>query len=335
VKPIKEFQMVRHFFVSLGAVATLALASGTALAQQYPTRPVTIVVPFAAGGPTDIVARSMADAMGRSVQGSNFVVDNAAGAGGTIGVAKVARAAPDGYTLLVHHIGMATAPTLYRKLAFDPLRDFEYVGLINEVAMTLLVKTALPVKDVKELMPYLKQNAAKVSLANAGIGSASHLCGLLFMSAIATDLTTVPYKGTAPALADLLGGQVDMLCDQTTNTVPQIKAGKVRALAVTSPTRLSILPELPTLAESGLKDFDVSVWHGLYAPKGTPKAVVDRLVAGLRQALKDPAIVKRFAELGTEPVAEAKASPDALRAHLAAEITKWAPLIKQAGIYAD
>jgi tripartite-type tricarboxylate transporter receptor subunit TctC len=335
VKPIKEFQMVRHFFVSLGAVATLALASGTALAQQYPTRPVTIVVPFAAGGPTDIVARSMADAMGRSVQGSNFVVDNAAGAGGTIGVAKVARAAPDGYTLLVHHIGMATAPTLYRKLAFDPLKDFEYVGLINEVAMTLLVKTALPVKDVKELMPYLKQNAAKVSLANAGIGSASHLCGLLFMSAIATDLTTVPYKGTAPALADLLGGQVDMLCDQTTNTVPQIKAGKVRALAVTSPTRLSILPELPTLAESGLKDFDVSVWHGLYAPKGTPKAVVDRLVAGLRQALKDPAIVKRFAELGTEPVAEAKASPDALRAHLAAEITKWAPLIKQAGIYAD
>jgi tripartite-type tricarboxylate transporter receptor subunit TctC len=335
VIPIKELHMVRQFFMSLGAVATLALASGGVQAQQYPTRPVTIVVPFAAGGPTDIVARSMADSMGRSVQGANFVVDNTAGAGGTIGVARVARAAPDGYTLLVHHIGMATAPTLYRKLAFDPLKDFEYVGLINEVAMTLLVKTALPVKDVKELIPYLKQNAAKVSLANAGIGSASHLCGLLFMSAIATDLTTVPYKGTAPALADLLGGQVDMLCDQTTNTVPQIKAGKVRALAVTSPTRLSILPDLPTLAESGLKDFDVSVWHGLYAPKGTPKAVVDRLVVALRQALKDPAIVKRFAELGTEPVPEAKAAPDALRAHLAAEITKWAPLIKQAGIYAD
>lgn len=327
--------MFRRIALSLSTLATLALAGGAALAQQYPTRPVTIVVPFAAGGPTDIVARSMADAMGRSVQGANFVVDNAAGAGGTIGVSKVARASPDGYTLLVHHIGMATAPALYRKLAFDPLKDFEYVGLINEVAMTLLVKTALPVKDVRELMPYLKQNAAKVSLANAGIGSASHLCGLLFMSAIATDLTTVPYKGTAPALADLMGGQVDMLCDQTTNTVPQIKAGKVRALAVTSPTRLSILPELPTLAESGLKNFDVSVWHGLYAPKGTPKPVVERLVAGLREALKDPAIVKRFAELGTEPVAESKAAPEALRAHLAAEITKWAPLIKQAGIYAD
>jgi tripartite-type tricarboxylate transporter receptor subunit TctC len=273
--------------------------------------------------------------MGRSVSGANFVVDNTAGAGGTLGVSKVARAAPDGYTLLVHHIGMATAPALYRKLPFDPLKDFEYVGLINEVAMTLLVKTALPVKDVRDLVPYLKQNANKVSLANAGIGSASHLCGLLFMSAIATDLTTVPYKGTAPALADLMGGQVDMLCDQTTNTVPQIKAGKVRALAVTSPARLGVLPDLPTLSESGLKDFDVSVWHGLYAPKGTPKPVVDRLVAGLRDALKDPAIIKRFSELGTEPVAAAKASPEALGSHLASEITKWAPLIKKAGIYAD
>ena len=327
--------MIRKLGVTLGAAALISLAGPGASAQQYPTRPVTIVVPFAAGGPTDIVARSVADAMGRSVAGANFIVDNAAGAGGTIGVAKVARAAPDGYTLLVHHIGMATAPALYRKLSFDPLKDFEYVGLINEVAMTLLVKTGLPVKDVRDLMPYLKQNAKNVSLANAGIGSASHLCGLLFMSAIATDLTTVPYKGTAPALADLMGGQVDMLCDQTTNTVPQIKAGKVRALAVTSPSRLGILPDLPTLAESGLKDFDVSVWHGLYAPKGTPKPVVDRLVAGLREALKDPAIVKRFTELGTEPVAPAKASPEALRSHLASEITKWAPLIKKAGIYAD
>jgi tripartite-type tricarboxylate transporter receptor subunit TctC len=321
--------------VTLLAAALVSLTGAVASAQQYPTRPVTIVVPFAAGGPTDIVARSIADAMGRSVSGANFVVDNTAGAGGTLGVSKVARAAPDGYTLLVHHIGMATAPALYRKLPFDPLKDFEYVGLINEVAMTLLVKTALPVKDVRDLVPYLKQNANKVSLANAGIGSASHLCGLLFMSAIATDLTTVPYKGTAPALADLMGGQVDMLCDQTTNTVPQIKAGKVRALAVTSPARLGVLPDLPTLSESGLKDFDVSVWHGLYAPKGTPKPVVDRLVAGLRDALKDPAIIKRFSELGTEPVAAAKASPEALGSHLASEITKWAPLIKKAGIYAD
>ena len=273
--------------------------------------------------------------MGRAIPGANFIVDNAAGAGGTIGVAKVARAAPDGHTLLVHHIGMATAPALYRKLSFDPLKDFEYVGLINEVAMTLLVKTGMPVKDVGELFPYLKQNSSKISLGNAGIGSASHLCGLLFMSAIATDLVTVPYKGTAPALADLMGGQVDMLCDQTTNTIPQIKSGKVRALAVTTPSRLAVLPDLPTLAESGLKGFDVSVWHGLYAPKGTPKAVVDRLVSGLQQSLKDPSIVKRFAELGTEPVADAKATPAALQSLLSSEIAKWAPLIKKAGTYAD
>lgn len=321
--------------MSVLAAALVSLVGVEASAQQYPSRPVSIVVPFAAGGPTDIVARSVADAMGRSIPGANFVVENAAGAGGTLGVGKVARATPDGHTLLVFHIGMATAPTLYRKLAFDPLKDFEYVGLINEVAMTLLVKPALPVKDVGELIPYLKQNASKVSLANAGIGSASHLCGLLFMSAISANLTTVPYKGTAPALADLIGGQVDMLCDQTTSTVPQIKAGKVRALAVTSPGRLSVLPDLPTLAESGLKGFEVSVWHGMYAPKGTPKPVVDRLVAGLRDALKDPAIIKRFADLGTEPVSAAKASPEALRSHLASEISKWAPLIKNAGIYAD
>ncbi|MFM8547757.1 MAG: tripartite tricarboxylate transporter substrate binding protein BugD [Betaproteobacteria bacterium] len=322
-------------FTSACVAAAAALASVCVSAQQFPSRPISIVVPFAAGGPTDIVARSVADAMTRSIPGANVIVDNAAGAGGTIGVAKVARASPDGYTLLVHHIGMATAPTLYRKLSFDPLKDFEYVGLINEVAMTLLVKTAMPVKDIRELFAYLKQNASKVSLANAGIGSASHLCGLLFMSAIATDLTTVPYKGTAPALADLMGGQVDLLCDQTTNTVPQIKSGKVRALAVTTPARLGILPDLPTLSESGLRDFDVSVWHGMYAPKGTPKAIVDRLVAALQQSLKDPTIVQRFGDLGTEPVAANKATPAALQAHLAAEIAKWAPLIKKAGTYAD
>ena len=317
------------------AVTILSVAAASAGAQSYPTRPISIVVPFAAGGPTDTVARSLADAMSRAMPGANIVAENVAGAGGTIGVSKVARAQPDGYTLLVHHIGMATAPTLYRKLPFDPLNDFEYIGLINEVAMTLLAKNDLPVKTMTDFMPYLKQNAAKVSLANAGIGSASHLCGLLFMSAIQTDLVTVPYKGTAPALADLMGGQVDLLCDQTTNTVPQIKAGKVRALAVTSPARLSVLPELPTLNESGLKGFDVSVWHGIYAPKGTPKPVLEKLEGVLKVALQDPAIIKRFADLGTEPVPLAKATPASLKAHLSAEIGKWAPLIKKAGAYAD
>lgn len=327
--------MMKDSFVRTLAGLALAGAALAAGAQPYPSRPVTVVVPFAAGGPTDIVARSLADAMGRALPGSNFVVDNAGGAGGTLGVSKVARATADGYTLLVHHIGMATSPTLYRKLPYDTLKDFEYVGLINEVAMTLLVKTAMPVKDMKEFLPYLRQNASKISLANAGIGSASHLCGLLFMSAIQTDLVTVPYKGTAPALADLMGGQVDLLCDQTTNTVPQIKSGKVRALAVTTPARLQVLPDLPTLDESGLKGFDVAVWHGLYAPRGTPKPVIDKLVSGLQQSLQDPAIVKRFAELGTEPVPSAKATPEALRSHLTAEIDKWAPLIRKAGTYAD
>ncbi|HMN84225.1 MAG TPA: tripartite tricarboxylate transporter substrate-binding protein [Burkholderiaceae bacterium] len=322
----------------LAAAAILAaglIVSASAQAQQYPTRPVSVVVPFAAGGPTDTVARNIADAMGKALPGANFIVENLGGAGGTIGVGKVARATPDGYTLLIHHIGMSTAPALYRKLQFDPLKDFEYIGLINEVPMTFLAKEGFPVGTMKELVPYLKANAAKVSLANAGIGSASHLCGLLFMSAIQTELTTVPYKGTAPAITDLLGGQVDLLCDQTTNTMQHIKAGKVKALGITTPKRLDMLKELPTLAESGLTGFNVSVWHAMYAPKGTPKPVVDRLVAGLQQSLKNPDLIKRFADLGTEPVSADKATPEALQKFLTAEINKWSPVIKKAGIYAD
>lgn len=319
-----------------GALAAgLALAAAAAAAQPYPTKPISLVVPFAAGGPTDVVARTMAEAMSRALGGAPIVVENVAGAGGTIGVTKVARATPDGYTVLVHHIGMATAPALYRKLAFDPLKDFEYVGLVNDVPMTLLVRSGFPAATVKELIPYLKANAARVSFANAGIGSASHLCGLLFMSTIETDLTTVPYKGTAPAMTDLIGGQVDMLCDQTTNTTQQIRGGKVKALAVTSGKRLETLKELPTMAESGLPGFSVGVWHGIYAPKGTPRPVLDRLVAALQTAIKDPAVVRRHAELGAELVGVDRATPDALQKHLAAEIARWTPIIKKAGVYAD
>jgi tripartite-type tricarboxylate transporter receptor subunit TctC len=318
----------------LVAGAALALAALGAAAQQYPTKPVTLVVPFAAGGPTDTVARSVGQAMEKTLGGS-VIVENKPGAGGTIAVADVARAQPDGYRVLVHHIGMATAPALYRKLPFDPLKDLEYIGLINDVPMTLLVRTTLPANSVKELVGYVKQNRDKVTLANAGLGAASHLCGLLFQQAIETDLTTVPYKGTAPAITDLIGGQVDILCDQTTNTTEQIRAGKVKALALTAPRRLESLKDLPTAAEAGLPGFELSIWHGMYAPKGTPKAVVDKLVASLQAALKDPALQKRFADLGSTLVSADKQTPDALGRHLKAEIDKWTPIIKKAGVYAD
>ena len=315
------------------AVAAATLASPAA-AQSYPTRPVTIVVPFAPGGPTDIVARSVAQAMEKSL-GGTVGVENKPGAGGTVAVADVARAPADGYRLLVHHIGMSTAPALYRKLPFDPLKDFEYIGLINAVPMTLLVRPGLPVNSVKELTAYVKANRDKVTLANAGLGAASHLCGLLFQQAIATNLTTVPYKGTAPAMADLLGGQVDILCDQTTQTTPQILSGKLRALAITSPRRIDTLKDVPTAAEAGLPGFELSVWHGMYAPKNTPKPVVDKIVASMQAALKDPDLVKRFNDLGSVMEAPDRQTPDALAKYLKSEIDKWAPIIKNAGEYAD
>ena len=312
----------------------LAIASLGASAQQYPTKPVSIVVPFAAGGPTDTVARAIGQAMEKSL-GGTVIVENKAGAGGTIGVADVARAPADGYKILVHHIGMATAPALYRKLPFDPLKDLEFIGLINDVPMTLLVRTTLPVNSMTELIAYTKQNKDKMTLANAGIGAASHLCGLLFQQAIETDLTTVPYKGTAPAITDLIGGQVDILCDQTTNTTEQIKGGKVKALALTAPKRLESLKDVPTSAEAGLPGFELSIWHGMYAPKGTPKPVIDKLVAALQAALKDPGLNKRFADLGATTVAVERQNPDALGRFLKAEIDKWSPIIKKAGVYAD
>jgi tripartite-type tricarboxylate transporter receptor subunit TctC len=312
----------------------LAVAATGVSAQQFPTKPVSIVVPFAAGGPTDTVARTVAQAMEKALGGS-VIVENKPGAGGTIGAQDVARAAPDGYRLLVWHIGMATAPALYRKLPFDPLKDFQHIGLINDVPMTLLVRPTLAVKDVKELTAYIGENKGKVTLANAGLGAASHLCGLLFQQAIKADLTTVPYKGTAPAITDLIGGQVDILCDQTTNTTEQIKGGKVKALALTAPKRLDTLKDLPTAAEAGLAGFELSIWHGIYAPKGTPQPVVDKLVAALQAALKDPAVNKRFADLGAVTVSVDKQTPDGLAKHLKSEIDKWGPIIKQAGVYAD
>lgn len=321
-----------NLFRLLGLCAVMVF--GVANADSYPSKPITMVIPFAAGGPTDTVGRLIAQPMGAFLK-QTVVVENVGGAGGTLAAGKVARSDPDGYTIFLHHIGHSTAPALYRKLAYNAIDDFEPVGLVTDVPMTLIARKDFPAKDVKELIAYVKANKDKVTYANAGLGSASHLCGMLFMTAIQADLTTVPYKGTGPAMNDLLGGQVDFMCDQTTNTTGQIKGGKVRAYAVTTKTRVDSLPDLPTLNESGLPGFEVGVWHGIYAPKGTPKAVIDKLVQALAVALKDPTVKQRFADLGTEPVGEKEVTPLALRTKLRTEIDKWAPIIKKAGVYAD
>ena len=312
----------------------LAAAASFAAAQTFPDKPISVVVPFAAGGPTDTVARLIAQSMTGNLK-QQVIVENAGGAGGTIGANKVAKAKPDGYTLLLHHIGHTTAPSLYRKLPYDALKDFEPVGLIADVPMTIVSKKDFPPKDMKELITYVKANKDKVTYANAGVGSASHLCGMLLMSAMQADVTTVPYKGTGPAMNDILGGQVDFMCDQTTNTTGQIKAGKIKAYAVTTPKRVPSLPDLPTMQESGLANFDVAVWHGLYAPKGTPKAVVDRLAQAIQVAVQDPMVKTRLAELGAEPVPVAQATPDALGKKAKEQVELWSPIIKKAGVYAD
>jgi tripartite-type tricarboxylate transporter receptor subunit TctC len=313
----------------------LVFASGSlAQADTYPSKSITMIVPFSAGGPTDTVGRLIARAMEVDLK-QTVVVENVGGPGGTLGAGRVARAAPDGYTLLIHHIGMSTAPTLYRKLPYNVLNDFETIGLVNDVPMTIIARKDFPATNLKELVDYVKKNKDKVTYANAGLGAASHLCGMLFMTAIGTDLTTVPYKGTAPAMNDLLGGQVDFMCDQTTNTTSQIRADKVKVYAVTTKKRLASLPNIPTADEAGLPGFQVGVWHGIYAPKGTPKAVVDRLNKALKVALKDETVKQRFADLGTEPIADDLAAPAAHRAHLSAEIAKWKPIIEKAGKFAD
>ncbi|MEJ7686619.1 MAG: tripartite tricarboxylate transporter substrate-binding protein [Variovorax sp.] len=319
------------------ALTAMAVAAAGAYAQDFPSKPITIVVPFAAGGPTDRVARDLAEALQKPLGGVTIVVDNTAGAGSSIGTAKVARATPDGYTLLLNHIGMSTMPALYRKLPFNVETDFEYLGMVNDVPMTLIGKPGLPANNYKELTTWIGENKGKINLGNAGLGAASHLCGLLFQSAVKVEMTPVPYKGTAPAIADLLGGQIDLLCDQTTNTSPQIEAKKVKAYAVTTTKRLTTpaLKDLPTLAESGLKDFEVTIWHGLYAPKGTPAAVTKKINDALKVALKDPNFIKKQEGLGAVVTVDKRLEPAEHKKFVSAEIAKWGPIIKAAGVYAD
>jgi len=315
---------------------TTLLACGAALAT-YPERSVTLVVPFAAGGPTDKVARDLAEVLRKGLNGQTVIIENVGGAGGTLGAAKVAKATPDGYTLLLHHIGMATSPALYRNLPYKTLDDFEYLGMVNDVPMTIVGRANLPAGNFAELRTWLAANKGKVNLANAGLGAASHLCGLLFQQALGQDMTTVPYKGTAPAMTDLLGGQVDLMCDQTTNTTTQIEGGKIKAFAVTTmkPLTIPALAKLPTLDSQGLKGFNVTIWHGLYAPKGTPKAVVDTVNAALRQALKDPEFIKREEALGAVVINDNRLNPNDHKKFVESEINKWGPAIKAAGQYAD
>jgi tripartite-type tricarboxylate transporter receptor subunit TctC len=321
--------------VLTGIIAGSALLTAAAVqAQGYPNRPIALVVPFAAGGPTDVVARMLAVPLGKSL-GTTVVVENTLGAGGTIAANRVARANPDGYTIFIHHMGMSTAPALYRKLPFDPLKDFEYIGQVLDVPMTLLARRDFPPNNLKELITYLRANREKVMLANAGLGAVSHLCGMLFQSTIGVDLTTVPYKGTGPAMTDLIGGQVDVLCDQTTQTVPIIKDNRVKVYGVTTTKRLAGLSNIPTLDEQGMKGFEVKVWHGLYAPKNTPKDALDKLNKALRDALNDPVIRQRMAELSSDIPPMDKVTPEGLRTHLEAEIAKWGPVIRKAGVYAD
>ena len=326
--------------LALKQCAAVLAASSLALSVQaagFPGKTISIIVPFSAGGPTDRVARDLAEALRKPLGGIGIVVDNVAGAGSSIGSAKAARATPDGYTLLLNHIGMATMPTLVRNLPFKVETDFEYLGLVDEVPMTLVSKPSMPASNYKELAAWIGQNKGRINLGNAGVGSASHLCGLLFQSALQADMTTVPYKGAAPAITDLIGGQIDLMCDQTTNTTNQIEAKKVKAFAVTTAKRLTtpLLKDLPTLQELGLKGFEVTIWHGLYAPKGTPVAVLARLNAALKVALKDPDFIRKQADQGAVVVADKRLEPVEHKKFVAAEIAKWSPIIKAAGVYAD
>ena len=330
-----------RMIAAIGAVSLVAACSGNDSGGgsgtgggKYPEENITIVVPFAAGGPTDTVTRMLAEPMAKEL-GGKIVVQNVVGAGGTVGAGQVARAEPDGYTVLMHHIGMSTAPALYKDLDYQPLEDFQTVGLVTEVPMTVVARKNFEPGTFQDLVTYVKANAGKVTLANAGIGAASHLCGLLFQSAAGVKLQEVPYEGTGPALTDLVGGQVDFMCDQTTNTSGQIAAGEVKAYAVTTPERVKSLPEIPTSTEAGMPQLQVSVWHGLYLPAGAPQDVTQKLSAALKVALADQAVIDQMAKLGTAPVPATDATPEAHRAHLQEQLGSWAKIIADAGVKAS
>lgn len=315
-------------------IAALALSVTPVFAADYPDRSIFMVVPYAAGGPTDTIARLTADAMSKSL-GQQIVVENVAGAGGTIGARRVADADPDGYTILVHHIGMATAPALYRQLPYKPLEAFEPIGLVSDAPMTVIARSDFEPETFEDLLAFIKEKGTNVSYAHAGLGAASHLCGTLFMSTIGTKMTTVPYKGNGPIMTDLIGKQIDMTCDQATNTVGPITQNQVKAYAITSEERTETLPDVRTTTEAGLPTFKLGVWHGVYAPKGTPKEIVEKLSLALQAAMEDATLKERFAQIATIPATKEQATPAALHTKLDSEIKRWDPIIKAAGEFAD
>jgi tripartite-type tricarboxylate transporter receptor subunit TctC len=320
--------------IFLTIVGMILAATTKVVAQDFPSKPVTLMMPYAAGGPGDTLTRIIGQGMSK-VLGRQFVVENSAGAAGTVGTAKVAAAPPDGYSLLVMHFGHAANTAIYRNLRYDAVKDFEPIGLIAESPMAFVAKRDFPAASFKEFVAQVTTSKEKITNGHAGIGSASHLCSLLLLNAIETTVTTVPYKGTGPALNDLIGGQFDFMCDQTLNVLQPVKAGMIKAFAATTKARLAVLPDLPTVAEAGLPGFEITVWFGMYAPKGTPRPVIDKLAAALGEALQDPEVKNRLAMAGAETVASERARPEALRAHLKAEIEKWVPIIRRAGVTAD
>ncbi len=309
-----------------------ACGGGSSDPAAYPEDNIEIVVPFAAGGPTDTVTRMVAEPMAEEL-GVQVIVQNVEGAGGTVAAGDTAQADPDGYTVLMHHIGMSTAPTLYPALDFDPLEDFKTVGLVTEVPMTVIARKDLEPTTLEELTTYVTDNEDTVTLAHAGIGSASHLCGVLLQKAMGVEVQEVPYDGTGPAIADLVGGQVDFMCDQTTNTTTQITSGEVKGYAVTTPEPVESLPDLPTAAEAGLDELEVTVWHGLYVPTETPDEIVEKLNSALKVALKDQGVIDQMADLGTAPVAEDQATPEAHTEKLESQIDEWSGVLS--GITAE
>lgn len=317
---------ITHLLALVACALSLQVA-----AQDFPSKPITMVMPYAPGGPGDTITRVFAGAM-QKVLGQQIVVDNTAGASGSIGTAKVARAKPDGYTLLMIHVSHATNMVMYKNLPYHPVDDFEPIGRATSGPMLIAARNEFPSKDLNEFVAHVKANAPKISLAHAGVGSASHLCALMMMSTLGVKFNEIPYKGTGPALNDLMGGQVDLLCDQTSGTVPSIKAGKIKAYAAAGKTRLPSLPQMPAMSEAGVQGFDINISFGLYAPKGTPKPVLDKLTAALQASVGDPEVRQRLESMGISAVSVDLARPDALRAHLKHEIDTLGSLLTKAGV---